>query len=70
MSDLERIERYARHARNDAINIYGAVRILRSRPTFETNAEDALRLAEEELEASLSAVRKARQEFTTKPVTA
>lgn len=70
MSDLERIERYARHARNNAISITGAVRILRSQPAFATNAEDALRSAEVDLELSLDAVRKAMQEFTTKPVTA
>lgn len=68
--DLERIERYAVHARNNAISIVGAVRLLRARPEFETKAEDALQAAEVELELSLGAVRKAMQEFTTKPVTA
>jgi hypothetical protein len=70
MNDLERIERYARHAMNDAISLTGAVRVLRTRPNFETSAEDQLRSAEAELERSLSAVRSAMREFTTKPVTA
>jgi hypothetical protein len=69
-SDLERIERYARHALNSAISITGAVRVLRSQPKFETNAEATLRAAEAELEVTLDAVRKAMQEFSTKSVTA
>jgi len=68
--DLERVERYARHAMIDAITVTGAVRVLRSRPPFETRAEDALRLAEAELENSLNAVRRAMAEFSTKPVIA
>lgn len=69
-SDLERIERYARHALNNAISIKGAVRVLRSQPKFDTAAEASLRSAETELETTLDAVRKAMQEFSTKPVTA
>lgn len=69
-SDLERIERYARHALNNAISITGAVRILRSQPAFETTAQDTLRSAEAELELTLDAVRKAMREFSAKPVTA
>lgn len=69
-ADLERIERYAHHAMNNAISITGAVRILRAQPNFETNAEAALQRAEAELELTLDAVRKAMQEFSTKPVTA
>lgn len=69
-SDLERIERYAHHAMNNAISVTGAVRLLRSRPTFETNAEAALKSAEAELELTLDAVRKAMREFSAKPVTA
>ena len=68
--DLNRIERNARHAMNNAVSITGAVRILRARPAFDTRAEDQLRCAETELEAALNAVRKAMQEFSTKPVTA
>lgn len=68
--DLERIERHARHAMNSAVSITGAVRVLRARPGFETRAEDQLRCAETELEAALTAVRGAMQEFTAKPVTA
>ena len=68
--DLDRIESYATHARNNAISITGAVRILRSKPPFETRAEDALRLSEVELEIALNAVRKAMTEFSDKPVTA
>lgn len=69
-SDLERIERYATHARNNAISVFGAVRLLRSQPTFETKAHNALKLSEAELEIALEAVRKAMTEFSTKPVTA
>ena len=68
MSDLERIERYANHARNNATSVRAAVRILRVQPDFETRAEDALKVAEVELEEALNAVRVAMQEFTTKPV--
>lgn len=69
-SDLERIERHATHARNNAISVFGAVRLLRSQPKFDTKAEDALKLSEAELETALDAVRKAMKEFSTKPVTA
>jgi phosphate uptake regulator len=69
-SDLERIERYATHARNNAISITGAARILRFRPPFETRAEDALRMAEVDLETALTAVRMAMAEYNTKPATA
>ena len=69
-SDLERIERHATHARNCAINITGCVRILRGKPAFNTKAEEALKLSENELETALAAVRKAMSEFSTKPVTA
>ena len=69
-ADLERIERYARHALNSAISITGAVRLLRSQPKFETNAAAQLKAAEAELELTLDAVRKAMTEFSTKPVTA
>ena len=68
--DLERIERYARHAVNDAANIVGTVRLLRAQPPFETRAEDTLKSAEADLEVALNAVRKAITEFKTKPVTA
>lgn len=68
--DLNRIESYATHARNNAISITGAVRILRSRPPFETKAEDALKLSEAELEIALDAVRRAMTEFSAKPVSA
>jgi hypothetical protein len=68
--DLERIERHATHARNCAINITGAVRLLRGRPAFDTKADDMLRLSENELETALSAVRKAMAELSSKPVTA
>lgn len=69
-ADLERIERYAHHAMNNAISVTGAVRLLRSQPHFETSAADALRRAEAELELTLDAVRKAMAEFSAKPVTA
>lgn len=69
-SDLERIERYARHALNSAISITGAVRVLRTQPKFDTAAEAALQAAEAELEITLDAVRKAMTEFSAKPVTA
>jgi hypothetical protein len=69
-ADLERIERHATHARNNAISVFGAVRLLRSQPAFETKAQDALKLSEVELETALEAVRKAMAEFSTKPVTA
>lgn len=68
--DLERIERYARHAVNDAASIIGAVRILRSQPAFETRAADVLSNAETDLQLALNAVRVAAAEFKTKPVTA
>lgn len=68
--DLARIERYARHAVNDAANIVGAVRLLRGQPAFETRAAEILTSAATDLEIALSAVRKAMQEFSTKPVTA
>lgn len=67
-ADLERIERYARHALNNVISIKGAVRLLRSQPKFETTAEAQLRAAEAELETTLNAVREAMTEFSTKPV--
>ncbi len=69
-ADLDRIERYATHARNNAISLFGAVRLLRSQPDFETKAHDALKLSEAELETALEAVRKAMNEFSAKPVTA
>lgn len=69
-ADLERIERYARHALNSAISISGTVRVLRTQPKFDTNAEAALQAAEAELEITLDAVRKAITEFNAKPVTA
>lgn len=69
-ADLERIERHATHARNCAINITGSVRLLRGRPNFDTKAEEALKLSENELETALAAIRKAMTEFNTKPVTA
>ena len=68
-SDLRRIERYARHAINDAANIVGTVRLLRSQPSFETRAEDALKNAEADLELALNAIRKAMAEFNSKPAT-
>jgi len=68
--DLDRIESYATHARNNAISITGAVRVLRSRPPFETRAEDALKLSEADLEIALDAVRKAMNELNNKPVSA
>ncbi len=68
--DLERIERYARHAVNDAANIVGTVRLLRNQSPFETRAADTLSSAEADLELALNAVRSAMQEFSTKPVTA
>lgn len=68
MSDLERIERYANHARNNAVSVRGAVRMLRVQPDFDTRAEDMLKTAEVELEEALNALRIAMQEFTTKPV--
>jgi len=68
MSDLERIERYASHARRDAQSARAAVRQLRVQPDFETRAQDTLGVAAIELEEALSAVRQAMQEFTTKPV--
>lgn len=70
LGDLERIERYSSHALNSAISVMGAVRILRAQPPFETRAEAMLKSAEAELELTLDAVRKAMQEFSTKPVTA
>lgn len=69
-SDLEMIERKATWARNDAIAAYGAVRLLRVQPGFETKAMEALKLSEVELETALDAVRKAITEFADKPVTA
>ena len=69
-ADLERIERNATRARNDAITAYGAVRLLRVQPGFETKAMEALKLSEVELETALDAVRKAMTEFSDKPVTA
>lgn len=69
-ADLERIERYATDARNNAISIMGAVRVLRTQPAFETRAEDSLKLSEAELEIALDAIRKAMTEFSTKPVSA
>lgn len=68
MSDLERIERYANHARNNAVSTRAAVRLLRVQPDFDTRAEDMLTTAEVELEEALSAIRAAKQEFSTKPV--
>lgn len=65
--DLERIERYSTHARNNAISVFGSVRLLRSKPAFDTRAEEALKLSEAELETALDAVRKAMTEFSTKP---
>lgn len=67
-SDLERIERYATHARNNAISVFGSVRLLRAQPAFTSRAEDALRVSEAELETALDAVRKAMNEFSKKPV--
>ncbi len=69
-ADLERIERAATHARNNAISAFGAVRLLRSKPAFETRAFDSLKMTEAELETALEAVRKAMNEFSSKPVTA
>lgn len=69
-ADLERIERYAHHAMNNAICVSGAVRQLRAKPKFGTLAEAALKSAEAELELTLDAVRKAMREFNTKPVAA
>jgi len=68
MSDLERIERYANHARNNAVSTRAAVRLLRVQPDFDTRAEDMLKTAEVELEEALNAIRLAMQEFSTKPV--
>ena len=68
-ADLDRIERHARNAMNSAISLHGSVRVLRSQPKFETNAEAQLKAAEAELELTLDAVRKAMMEFSTKPVT-
>lgn len=68
--DLERLERYATHARNDAISIVGAALVLRTRPPFETRAEEALRIAEGELETALDAIRRAMREYNLKPITA
>jgi hypothetical protein len=68
MSDLERIERYANHARNNALSARAAVRLLRIRPDFETRAEEGLKVAEVEIEEALSSIRAALQEYTTKPV--
>ena len=68
MSDLERIERYANHARNNATSVRAAVRLLRVQPDFDTRAEDMMKTAEVELEEALSAIRSAMQEFSTKPV--
>jgi hypothetical protein len=70
VSDLDRIERYATRALNDARSLRQSVRLIRTQPNFETRAEDAMKTAETELSASLDAVRQALREFSTKPVTA
>lgn len=67
---LERIERYSRYVRQDALNITHNVRAIKDRPEFETMAEDAMALAELELAAALEQVRAARANFNQKPVTA
>jgi hypothetical protein len=68
MSDLERVERYARHAVNDALSAKSAVRALASRPGFETIAEDELRKAERDLTEALTAIRKSLSSYRKKPV--
>lgn len=67
---LERIERYGSHVVNDARSVASAVKAMPSRPGFETNAEEALRNAEKELNSSLTVIRRALKNYTTKPVTA
>ena len=68
MSDLERIERYAKHALNDATWVRAAVRQLAVQPDFETRAEDTLNVAAIHLEEALAAVRQALTTFRDKPV--
>lgn len=68
MSDLERIECYARHALNDATWARAAVRQLAVKPDFETRAEDTLNVAAIHLEEALAAVHQAITAFRAKPV--
>jgi hypothetical protein len=68
MSELQRIERHAKHALNDATWAREAARRLTAQPDFETRAEDALNLAAIQLEEALSAVRQAITAFRAKPV--
>lgn len=68
MSDIERVERYAMHALNDAVWVRSAVRQLAVRPDFETRAEDALITAEIQLQEALSAVRETITAFRGKSV--
>ena len=65
---LSQIESKARWLRDDAFNLSFYVRRLPARRSFETNAEDALTTAEQELLVALDRVRRAKAEYAAKPV--
>lgn len=64
---LQRIATYSAWAANDADTVLFNVKMIRSRPPFETGAEDILRRAKDRLEMALRDVTEAVAEFDSKP---
>lgn len=64
---LNRISTYSAWAANDADTVLFNVKMIRSRPDFETEAEDTLRRAKDCLETALRDLTEAVAEFESKP---
>lgn len=65
---LGQIESKASWIRDDAVGLTSYVNRLPARRSYETNAEDALATAEQELVNALAKVRAARARYTALPV--
>lgn len=61
---LDRIERYSTWLTSDAETVRRNVRVLRSRPGFETKANAAMQLAKTRLESALNDVDAALSEYS------
>lgn len=64
---LHRIKTYSAWAANDADAVLFNVKMMRSRPGFETDAEEALRRAKDRLETALRDITEAVVQFESKP---
>lgn len=65
---LGRIESKATWIRDDTVGLLEYVNRLPAKRSFETTAEDALAVAEQELTTALERVKQARKSYSVKPV--